>query len=327
MDLKSATKNQHFLSQTEQRLNAINPDSKNQKSQRIYEFDVVDRESYKIKLRSAGGTLIGNTLSLHDLFSFDVLDRKGDRHNFEELFNQYEPRIKTTTLELLRKIEISGENIGSEVVNLFSMKFLNFIRNPYSIQKILNTFPVLMNLQPTDPVHLENFQRVLAGRKPQQEYLCRTLNISEKDYIAWLAVIFLLLTPVAEGGQNFLNDTVRGLFESKDLFMMVLIYTYDEHACLLSDRGFSEPLANGNDRMAFDFNLYSKGFIRYTFSTIDLVAPPSTPKKLIELFKETKQVIAHHHHNDLEALQIYNRHVVYQCFENVFCSQSKCFGL
>jgi uncharacterized protein YkuJ len=327
MDLKSATKNQHFLSQTEQRLNAMNPESNNQKSQRIFEFDIVDRENYEIKLRSTGGSLIGNTLSLHDLFSFDVLDRKGDRHNFEDLFNQYEPRIKSTTLELLRKIKIAGENIGPEVVNLFSMKFLNFIRNPYSIQKILNTFPALMNIQPTDPVHLDNFQRVLAGRKPQQEYLCKTLNISEKDYIAWLAVIFLLLTPVAEGGQNFLNETVRGLFESKDLFMMVMIYTYDEHSCLLSDRGFSEPLASGNDRMAFDFNLYSKGFIRYTFSTIDLVAPPSTPKRVIELFKETKQVIAHHRHNDLEALQIYNRHVVYQCYESVFCSQSKCFGL
>jgi hypothetical protein len=327
MDLKSATKNQHFLSQIEQRLNAINPDSNNQKNQKIYEFDVINREGHEINLRSARGTLIGNTLSLHDLFSFDVLDRKGDRHNFEELFNQYEPSIKSTTLELLRKIEINGEDIASEIVNLFSMKFLNFIRNPYSIQKILNTFPVLMNVHPTDPVHLENFRKVLGGRKPQQEYLCRTLNISEKDYIAWLSVIFLLLTPVAEGGQNFLNETVRGLFESKDLFMMVLIYTYDDHACLLSDRGFSEPFISGNDRMAFDFNLYSKGFIRYTFSSIDLVAPPSTPKRVIELFKETKKVIAHHLHNDLEALQIYNRNVVYQCYKNVFCSQPNCFGL
>lgn len=327
MDLKSATKNQHFLSQTEQRLNAMNPESSSEKTRRIYEFDIVDKENYEIRLRSAGGTLIGKTLSLHDLFSFDVLDRKGDRYNFEELFNRYESGVKSTTLDLLRKIEIDGENISSEVVNLFSMKFLNFIRSPYSIKKILNTFPVLMTVQPTDPIHLANFQKVLAGRKPQQEYLCRTLNISEKDYIAWLAVIFLLLTPVAEENQNFLNEMVRGLFESKELFMMVLIYTYDEHACLLSDRGFSEPLRNGDDRMAFDFNLYSKGFIRYTFSTIDSVAPSSTPKRVIDLFKETKKVIAHHRRNDLEALQIYNRHVVYQCYENVFCSQPKCFGL
>ncbi|WP_448090306.1 hypothetical protein [Pseudomonas azerbaijanoccidentalis] len=327
MDLKSATKNQHFLSQTEQRLNAINSGSCNPKSPRIYEFELVDRENHEIKLRSKRGALIENTLSLHDLFSFDILDRKGDRENFEELFNQYEPMIKLTTLELLRKIQITSEDIGSEIVNLFSMKFLNFIRNPYSIKKILNTFPTLMNIQPTDPVHLENFKKVLAGRKPHQEYLCRTLNVSKKDYIAWLAVIFLLLTPVAEGGQNFLNDTVRGLFESRDLFMMVIIYTYDDHACLLSDRGFSEPLVSGNDRMAFDFNLYSQGFIRYTFSTIDLVSPPGTPKRIIDLFKETKQVMVHHHHNDLEALKKYNQHVIYQCYKNVFSSQSTCFGV
>lgn len=326
MDLKSATKNQHFLSQAEQRLNAMNPESSNQKTRRIYEFDVVDRENYELKLRSDRGSLIGSTLSLHDLFSFDVLDRKSDRYNFEELFSQYEPSIEFTTDELLRKIRINGENIGSEVVSLFSMKFLNFVRNPYSIKKILNTFPTLMNVQPTDPTHLANFSKVLAGRKPQQEFLCRKLQISEKEYIAWLAILFLLLTPLASGNQNFHNETIRGLFESKDLYMMVIVYTYDHHACLLSDRGFSEPLISGSDRMAYDFNLYSKGFIRYTFTTIDSVIPLGMSKSFVEYFKEKQQPVAHHYHNDLESLERYNRHVIYQCCEKVFCSSSSVLG-
>ncbi|MDF5777419.1 hypothetical protein [Pseudomonas syringae] len=326
MDLKNSTKNQHFLSQSEQRLNAINPGSGREKKYRIFEFDVVDRENFQLSLCSDRGSLIGSTLSIHDLFSFDVLDRKADRYNFEELFYQYESKISSTTDELLRKIESVGENIASEVVNLFAMKLFNFVRNPYSIHKILNTFPMLRSLQPVDATHLANFNKVLAGRKPQQEFLCRKLQISDKEYVEWLGTIFLLLTPLASGGQNFHNETVRGLFESKDLYVMVIIYTYDHHACLLSDRGFSEPLVSGDVHTAYDFNLYSKGFIRYTFTSIDSIIPPGMAEKNVEKFKENKTVTVYHHRNDLKMLEKYNAHVIYQCHEKVFCSSRAVLG-
>lgn len=326
MDLKNETKNQHFLSQTEQRLNAVNPDATNEKNLRIYQFDLVDRETYKVKLQCEKGATIGNTLSLHDLFSFDVLDRNSDRYNFEELFRQYEAGAKAKTLELIRKLDIPGVDIGSEIVNLFLVKFLNFVRNPYSVKKILNTFPSLMGMQPTDPIHLANFNRVLAGRKPQQRYLCEKLDISEGEYVAWLAVIFLLLTPLAKDKGNFLNDMVKGLFDSRELYLMVFIHTYDQHSCLLSDRGFSTPVS-GDEYLAFDFNLYSKGFIRYAFIEVDSKVPIWMSADLVDTFKETKKIGAHHIRNDLEALKIYNRHVVYQCHSQVFCSSSECFGL
>lgn len=326
MDLKSEAKNQHFLSQTEQRLNALNPEATNERNMRIYEFDLVDRESYKVEPRSKRGAVIGSTLSLHDLFSFDVLGSGSDRYNFEELFHQYESGTKSRTLELLQKLDVVGADIASEIVNLFSMKFLNFVRNPYSVKKILNTFPCLMQVQPTDPIHLANFNRVLAGRKPQQRYLCDKLQISEGEYVAWLAIIFLLLTPLAKDDGNFLNDMVKGLFESQELYLMVFIHTYDEHSCLLSDRGYSEPLRE-DERFAFDFNLYANGFIRYAFVSIDSVASGRLSKRQIDIFKSTKKISAHHIRNDLQALKIYNRHVVYQCHSQVFCSNLECFGL
>lgn len=208
MDLKSETKNQHFLSQTEQRLNSLNPDV-DVKSQRFYEFELIDREDYKVSLRSPKGVVIGKTLSLYDLFSFDVL-KDSDRYNFEALFTRYEPNTKKVTGELIRKLGIPGSNIAPEIVNIFAIKFLNFVRNPFSVKKILNTFPAVSAVQPTDPIHLANFNRVLIGRKPQQRYLCGKLGIFEVEYISWLAVLFVLLTPLAKDNSNFLNNMVEG---------------------------------------------------------------------------------------------------------------------
>ncbi|WP_218570729.1 hypothetical protein [Pseudomonas sp. H3(2019)] len=213
MDLKNDSKNQHFLSQAEQRLNALNPAAK-ERNQRIYEFDLIDRERYFLKLKSDRGVVIGNTLSLHDLFSFDVLGSSFERYNFEKLFQGYESQNRILTQDLLRKVGTQGADIGKEVVNLFLVKFLNFLRNPYSVKKILNTFPPLLSICPTDPIHLDNFNRVLKGRKPHQRHLCAKLDISEDEYIVWLSVIFLLLTPLGKADEDFLSEMVKGLFES-----------------------------------------------------------------------------------------------------------------
>ncbi|MBQ0641246.1 hypothetical protein, partial [Proteus mirabilis] len=78
MNLIDLTKNQHFISQTEQRLNAINPFDKD-KNKKIYSFSLIDRESYSIKLDSLNGFKISNTLSLNDIFSFDVLEKDNTR--------------------------------------------------------------------------------------------------------------------------------------------------------------------------------------------------------------------------------------------------------
>lgn len=326
MNLKDATRNQHFVPQVEQRLNAINPSAR-EENQRIYAFNLVDRENYELKIKSDNGAKISNSPSLNDLFSFEILKEDDDRYNFEKLFHKYESSIKKNTQSLLAKLANSGADIKSEILEIFASKFLNFVRNPYSIKKILNTFPTLTSVHPTDPVHYENFERVLKGRKPQQKYLCEKLGISEREYTEWLSIIFLLLTPLGINNSNFLENVIKGLYESPKSFIMVIIYTYDEKTCLLSDRGYSIPLPE-QDHMAFDFNLCSNAFIRYVFSNIDALAPPEAPRKIIEALKENpKTVNVHSVVNDLAALEQYNKHVVYQCFETVFNSSAECYGL
>jgi hypothetical protein len=326
VDLQNATINQHFVPQIEQRLNAINPLAKKD-NQKIYSFSLNDRESHSISLNSDKGFKISNTLSLNDIFSFEVLKNETARYNFENLFSQYEANIKSNTESLISKLPNAGANIKSEILNIFLSKFLNFVRNPYSIKKILNTFPLLKNLCPTDPVQYKNFERVLNGRKPQQSHLCNQLDVSEAEYTDWLSIIFLLLNPLEKGQPNFLEQLVKGLYEDPELFIMVLIYTYDDKTCLLSDRGYSIPLPE-DDHLAWDFNLYSHGFIRYIFGNINLLTPTNDPKELVGKFKAMpKSIYVHNITNDLDTLAQYNKHVVYQCHKNVFNSSLECYGL
>lgn len=326
MDFQNVTKNQHFVSQAEQRLNAFNPLAK-EENQKIYSFSLEDRESYLISLDSDRGFKISNTLSLNDIFSFDILEKEAARYNFENLFHKYEAGIKKNTDSLISKISTADTDIKPEILNIFMSKFVNFVRNPYSIKKMLNTFPQLKNIHPTDPVHYKNFHRVLNGIKPQQNHLCSQLEITSEEYTEWLSVIFLLLTPLNEDQPNLLEQTIKGLFENSNLLIIAKIYIYDDNTCLLSDRGYSTPLSE-NDYMALDFNLYSHGFVRYIFGNVNSLISETVPKELVEEFKKLpKSIHVQTAINDLSTLEEYNKNVIYQCRKNVFNSSKYCYGI
>lgn len=327
MDLQDVTKNQHFVSHVEQRLNAIDIDA-GKKNQRIYSFSLKNRESHTISIDPEKGSKIEKNLSLNYLFNFDVLKEEAARYNFEKLFYDYETRIKVNTESLLSKICMSeSDDIKSEILNIFRFKILNFVRNPYSIKKFLNTFSDLKNIFPTGPIHYKNFNRVLNGSKPQQNYLCKQLGITKSEYREWLAIIFLLLTPLKADQPNFLDQSIKRVYENPDLFIQVYVYTYDNETCLLSDRGFSVYEIEDNTTV-WDFNLCSHGFIRYVFVNIDKSVPQNTSKEVLDIFKSTSnEVKCMTEHNDLFALEIYNQRVVELCYENVFNSSTNCYGI
>src|SRR5690348_4275784 len=220
--LENDTRNQHFVTQGEQRLNALNPMA-DPKNQRIYSFEVVDRENYKLILENPAGRAIGKTLSLFDLFSFDVSGESRLRLNFETQFQKYEGYIKDHTLSLIDKLNAGSRDIKAEIINLFAAKMLNFVRNPFSIVKVLNSFPDLANYDPTDPVLLADYRRVVRGRKPHQAHLCAELGISEVQYVEWLRVLFMLLVPMAEGQPNFFEDVIRRLLENRKMRVAAVV--------------------------------------------------------------------------------------------------------
>lgn len=321
----SSTKNQHFISQAELRLNSINAGA-SQENQRIYSFDVTDRESFDCDLTSERGSKINGSLSIHDLFSFDVLD-KSTRLNFENVFTRYEARIKKDTESLLDKIAVNNGDIKEEIINLFVAKFLNFVRNPYSVEKVLNTFKPLQNVKPIQEPDKSNFASLLAGNRPQQEYLCSELGISENQYVTWLGTLFMLLSEFRPGEPNFMEETIRSLFENPDTVVFVMVYKYKNATCVVSDRGYTTPVPDGK-HMAFDFNLRSNAFIRYMFGDLKSLTPDGVPKRIIDLYKsQKKEVRVFHFNDDMNELEVYNQRTLYQCHSRIYSSAKSNHGL
>jgi hypothetical protein len=321
---EDTTQNQHFVSQVELRLNALNPQAAD-KRMRIYSFRLVDRETHSLVLECQTGKPIVSTLSLSDLFSFDVVGGGQVRLNFESLFQKYEKNIELHTKSLLAKLNQRGADIKAEIIDLFAAKLLNFVRNPYSIEKVLNTFPNLASYQPTDPVLLDIYRRIVSGRKPQQAHHCRDLGISDQQYAEWLGVLFMLLVPTGAGRPNFFESIIKGLMEDRKLQVAAYVYQYDTDGCLLSDRGFSQPIPDG-EHTGFSFNLCSRAFIHYIFADAEKLvegrAPPDFLADAMAFFHSRPQVMLNVTpiQNDRAMLALYNRRVIEQCYERVYCS-------
>ncbi len=326
----NTTANQHFLSRTEQELNAHNPTAQHPRNLRIYSFSLVDREKHQIRLDDARGRSISRNLALPDLFSFSVINKR-NRLNFEHLFGQYEVSLKANTINLLEKLRIGDSDIKKEILEIFAAKLMNFFRNPYSVKKVLNSIGGMLRFHPTDPGLLADYRAVLAGKKPQQEYLCRQLGIHADEYQRWLAALFMALFRPRPGEINLMEDVIKGLFENPSHQTNVMICRYvDEHAgkrCLLSDRGYCNP-SRGSETLAFSFNLCSNAFILYAFTDVAQLAGGTVPPRVIDDFKkQPKMAQVKLVTNQLPALSSYNRNVVYQCAHSVYCSSRSVFGL
>lgn len=318
LELFDCTRNQHFISQAEQRQNAMNPNA-SKRNQKIYTFEVVDRELYSIK--NLGARKIDTSLSINDLFCFSKLEDKGGQFNFEVLFQRYESDLVKHTESLVNKVKARDNNVNEELMNIFVSKFMNFIRNPYSVKKVLNTFPSLLNVYPTNPIIYQKYEQVLKGQKPQQKFLTQQLNISDEEYEQWLRVIFMLLMPI-DGSEhyNFLESTIAGMYTKPATKVGAILFTYDEACCLLSDRGHNYyPLDINQD--SWEFNLNSNAFIRFGFTGIAELLSKTITAEQLKLAESIKfGVVLYHRHNDKSELNNYNKTTIYQAANNVFSS-------
>jgi len=322
-DYDSPTKNQHFISQAEQRLNASNPSTK-RRSQRIHKFSILSRDQPHIKPTSQRGVSICNSLSYEDLFSFDILDKKV-RSNFERVFGHYEAKIAPLTNTVLQ--ENAGTLVTQGAFDLFVAKMVNYVRNPFSIIKVLNTFGAFAGYHPTDPAIYRTYERLLIGSRPHQSHLCMKFGVTTIQYEQWLRILFMLLTPPAPGHTNMLEQTLSSLFQDRNNALKIYVHTYASERCLLSDRGWTLPIEQ-EPHLVFDFNLNAHAFIRYAFFDYDaLPNGPLPPRIKMALSQGPKQVPLYRTTNDLQALEIFNRRVVEQSFEHVFCSGMSAYGV
>jgi hypothetical protein len=319
------TRNQHFVPQVEQKLNASNPDSTSGKF-RIYSFRITDREAYQIELEAPRGRAIATTLSMLDLFSFDVPGGGPLRMNLEALFHKYEANVEIHTKGLLEKLAVASADIKTELIDLFAAKLLNFVRNPFCIQKVLNSFPGVGRYEPTDPELLAVYRRIINGQKPHQTHLCRQLDVSQETYVEWLRLIFVLLMQTGDDRPNLFEGMIKGLFEARGTQAAALVWTYDQDVCLLSDRSYCQPIPDGA-HMAMSFNLRSTAFVDYVFSDaatlVEGRAAPAFVANALAAWRERPQATINVTvtKNNRPMLARYNRRVIEQARERVYCAE------
>ncbi|MDC4271680.1 hypothetical protein NQ630_13305, partial [Acinetobacter baumannii] len=152
------TRNQHYISQVEQKLNCIDPSLPRQR-RRIYKFNLIDREQLTSELVNPNGVRIEKNLSFNDLYTFDVFS-DNSRNNFELFFGQYEDKIEETTNNIITKLKNEESILIEELKVLIFSKIMNFIRNPFCIEKILNTYGELSTVSPTDTNLRIEFQKI-----------------------------------------------------------------------------------------------------------------------------------------------------------------------
>lgn len=326
MKLVNETWNQHFLSQAEQRLNAIDTSVK-KRNMRIHSFRVHDRDKCSVTIDSPHGAKIYRTLALDNLFTFRNVDAKL-QENFESLFERYERDIQKHTLSLLEKIDDEDSCIKLEILEIFVLKLLNTFRNPYCIRKTLNTFSMLGGVRPLDPMLAEVHARVQRSEVSSPvDYLDR-LDVTKTEYEAWIDCLFLLLMRENED-PNFLELTVKGLFEDPVLMRNIGLYVYSDEGgrVLVSDRSFVQ-MSEDDFHLAYAFNLTSHAFIFYSFVDIETQTWEAVSIDVLAAFEKASYPIRVQIERDnLSILEKYNGLCVYQCSSQVFCSSMSPYGI
>jgi hypothetical protein len=299
------TKNQHFISQAEQRLNA-----QDAKRKRIYAFDI--ERAQQPALRNPQLWQIEKTLPCFDLFSFDVGHR--DRSNFESQFGRYEAKAVEYTQSLLAKLSAGDVNVKQELLELFALKLLNFLRNPFSVDKVLNTFGLWAGHIPTDPVLLAAFERVRIGNREQAPYICERFGLAASRYDEWLKTLFILLAPISSA--TFFEQTVATMFTRNviQVFVHRFSRTDSSNVCLLSDRGFN-VLEQSPFHFVIEFNLCSRAFVTFNFSSPEEF---TSNRKLIEA--ACGRINVDYMQDSVEQLVRFNQRTMHHCHSKVFAA-------
>ena len=210
----------------------------------------------------------------------------------------------------------------AEIIDLFAAKLLNFIRNPFCIEKVLNSFPGVASYDPTDPALLADYRRIVSGKKPHQAHLCTEARDQRRTVCRMVAPA--VHAAGADGRPNFFEEMIKGLIENRKMHVAAFVCEYDNARRLLSDRGFSQPIEDG-PHMAFSFNLCATASWTSSSPIPTLVRGNASPEFIAQAIASwerlpEKQIHVTFLRNNLDILARYNRRVVEQCRERVYCS-------
>jgi hypothetical protein len=328
--MENPTKNQHFVSQSEQRSNCID-ESRPKNKRRIYKFKIADREGGIVSLVSPDGVKIKNNLSFNDLFSFDVKNAS-TRKNLENFFKEFEDDVERATRLLISEpmVRPQGDDLKDVAVRVFKAKFMGWIRNPYSIVKTLEMFKGLEGCRPTNPGLLKDFCDIRIGAKPHLEDVCAEFGVTHEQYFQWLEILFLALMIPPDGDMSILESIADKISGSVGHMGHVIVATFDDIAgcrVALPDIGYLQGTQDPHHNM-FLFNLGRSAYA--AFNIVDLSKQTNVdvpPEMRAQAGFFNIGFSAQYHHNNMVLLKKFNELAVYQSHAHVFCADSQVYGV
>lgn len=320
------TRNQHYVSQVEQKLNCIDP-SVEKKKRRIYKFESLNRDTQEYKISVEDGVKIEKNLTFNDLYSLEIFD-DGTRDNFEKYFCQLEEKIEELTKEVL-----ASEQLDKEILlTLFNAKLMNVIRNPYCILSTINSYSSFCNYRPTDEYLAQHFNKIKTMRI--NDCLLSELCVTEDQYRQWLKIIFYMVVPFRcpDGNSiNFMMEVIKIIFNPENMCISINLATHDNEICLLSDRAHVDlSKALSENSFGYEFNLTRNAFISFIFinNNLDNLARfANIPENLTIKMKEigisklkTPSLEINKYMNDDTLFSSYNSRVMYQCHTHFYAA-------
>lgn len=324
------TRNQHYVSQVEQKLNCIDL-SVDKKKRRIYKFESLNRDAQEYKICVEDGVKIEKNLTFNDLYSLEIFD-DGTRDNFEKYFCKLEEKIEELTKEVL-----ASEQLDKEIfLTLFNAKLMNVIRNPYCILSTINTYFNLCNYTPLDQNLAHYFGKIDTLKVP--ESVLSEFSINQIQFTKWLKIIFYMVVPIRLSNGNYLNfapEIIKNIFNPENMCIGINLATHDKEVCLLSDRGHVDwSAALQGDGFGYEFNLTKNAFIHFIFieNNLDNLSKfMHIPADILATMKnrgvnkiESFSLRINKFVNDDEVFKSYNSRVMYQC-HNYFYAADKNF--
>lgn len=333
MSYVNKTTNQHFISQAEQKLNSLNPAAE-RKRRKIYRFSIIDRDVFKLKCDRQSGVKIEKNLSEYDLFTYFIND-DGLRHNLENVFNDYESSVLSSTQNLMCKLEKGSRDITYEITNLLLYKLMNFIRNPHCIEKVLNTFEPFIGKYPLEPSLLTEFKLIKRSNKNNIGHLANRFSVSDESLLKWIKLLFLMLMRIPNSDLNIIESVLKNLLEDKSFIKVFQLnyyddVTHDKKVCM-SDKAWVQLSEDDGDVLAMQFNISSKLLMTFCMSKIessitDKIKPNISEDVMNVLKKNLSKITCKYIENDMDFLAQYNRRAIYQSKEHVFCAAKSVWG-
>ena len=328
--MDNQTRNQHFISQSEQRSNCID-ESRPKDKQRIYKFEIADRENSVVRLTNTEGVKIKTNLSFDDLFSFDVKSSRL-RKNFEDFFQKFEMDLVSATGLLISESKV---NSGSDVLKdaaerVFKAKFMGWIRNPYLIARTIDMFAGLVGMHPTDPLLLAHFSDIRAGTKPHLAGVCARFGVTSEQYFQWLEILFLALMTPPGTTKSILESTVGKIVESEGNMCHLIVATFDDipgYRVSVPDTGYLQGTDDPNHNM-FLFNLSRSAFAVFNVVELSKQTLVNVPPRMMgQIGSYNIKFSAQHHHNNMSLLKRFNMLSAYQAHSHIFCADPTIFGV